>query len=199
MAVIICLAGAAGEDKERLISSLAAELGRRGLKVGLIRAEEQAADRPAVAELRVGPSSLGLRRALEAPLSLDEMAGLYMDGVDLVISEVHLEAKRAKIELVAPGGTPTLLGDPNLRALVGAPAGEHGLPVFAAEDLAGLAGFMMEMIPERGQPPKVRIMLAGKRVPAKGFIQDMVAGTTRSMISSLKGGDRPGRLVVIVE
>jgi hypothetical protein len=47
--------------------------------------------------------------------------------------------------------------------------------------------------------PRLRLVLDGKRIPAKEFVQDILAQTIRAMVGSLRGGDRPGRLEVYIE
>jgi hypothetical protein len=195
MAYVICILGDERASEE-VARGLAGELEAAGLEVGLILPRAQAPSGASL-ELGVGEGVLELRRRGVVP-ELDELEGLYGEGLDVLLTLAHPQARRAKIEVCAPGQEPAHLDDPGLRAVVGQGVTAGRLPVFAPGELAPLATFLRdEVIPAR-EPDRVRVVLGGRRLPIKGFVQDFVGQTLRAMIRTLKGGERPGRLMVFV-
>lgn len=199
MAYAICVAGPAGEDKTEFMQQLAAALEARGLKTGLLsRAENEGAAAFWSASVQVAGGALSLQRSQPTDLSLEEMLGRFFYDLDLVLCQGFDEEKRAKIEWLPGGGQAQLAKDPGLRAVVSGENADTEKPLFGPNDLAGLAGYLSkEVIPQR-QPPRLRVVLGGKRIPAKEFVQDILADTIRAMVGSLKGGDRPGRLEIFI-
>lgn len=199
MATTICMIGEDRPEKRAAVDSLAQELGRRGYKVGVIRPEpELAAPRPK-ALLRVADGRMELSRPLDRPMELEEITGRYLDDLDVVLSEAHPDAKRPKVAYAAEGSTPGLAEDPGLVAVVGGGDEPGKAGRFAPDDIAGLADLLEPRLGPPARPAKVRILIDGRRVPAKRFIQDIVAGTLGSLIGSLKGGDRPGPMTIFIE
>ncbi len=199
MPAVVCLAGPQTPEKDELLRGLAAELGGRGLKLGLVRQAAGPAGPapagPAHAEIEVGPDSLCLRRpGLDRP-SLEAMLTRHCEGLDLVLSELHQDQKVYKLEYCPAGAQPTLLEDPNLKAIV-CPDDRQGGPArFAPGDLAGLADLVQGLLP-RPQQPLLRILVDGKRIPAKEFVQEIVAGTIRALVGTLKGGAGAKRIEI---
>ena len=196
MPYAICVLGPSGEATFAFMEKLAGALTQRGLKVGLI--SPASAPPPALAHLEVGPGSLNLRRPQQSELGLEELLGSYLHELDLVLTSAHPGERRAKIEF-CPEGPPRALDDPGLKVLVSPQAQGGALPCFAPDDLAGLAELVATKLLPSGEPVHTRVVLGGRRLPIKGFVQDIVGSTIRAMIASLKGGDRPGRLSVYID
>lgn len=200
MPAIVCLAGPAGPEKSELLWNLAAELGGRGVKVAVI--DDEPLELPQGRRGVAGAACLsGGRLGLwlnAAELGLLEVAERFFPEADLVLSAALSQEKRPKLEFCPEGQEPTLLDDPGLRAIVGRVQGVDK-PVFDPQNLADLADFVQSELITAGSRRKVRVILGGRNLPIKGFVQDIVGQTVRAMISSLKGGDRPGRLEIYVD
>lgn len=204
MPFAICLAGEASPEKTEFVNDLAAQLEARQVKVGFVR--RQAPDLGAVgARVNLDISQDGTMCLLSggvagvAGASLEELLGRYFAGLDLVICQGFEGEKRPKVEWLPRGGKPSLARDPGLRAVVSAQAVETDKAVYAPGDAAGLAAFLASEVIPKSQPPRMRMVLDGKRIPIKEFVQDILANTIRAMVASLKGGDRPGRLEIYIE
>lgn len=197
MPYVICVAG---NPDPAWWSGLCAELTGRCLKVGLVRkAENPSTGAGQTPELQVSQGSIRLERPDPGPASLESYVSRYLYDLDLVFSEIHEGEKRAKVEFVSPGGSPTLAGDPGLRALIGSGAMEGDLPRFDPTDLAGLADFLQKRVIPEPKADLVRVILEGRRVPANRFVQEIISGTLRGMVTQLKGGERPGRLEIYLD
>lgn len=198
MPTVVCLAGPQGPQFTSLLHGLAAELTRRGLKVGLVSRQQTPADPPAAGallELRLGQDGLSLSHGAWQPPSLPELLARHGQGLDLLLSAVHQDQKVYKIEFCPPGAAPTLLGDPNLKALVSGHPLPAGPPRFSPQDLAGLADVLAGLLPQPGQP-LLRVLVDGRRLPAKDFVQEILANTIRALVGALKGGRDAKRIEI---
>jgi len=198
MAYAVVVAGPAGPDKERMVEALALGLEGEGLCVALV--ESRPEDNAAPPRGRVVQTSQGV--TAQAPgggLSLEELMGRYAAGADVALCLGFDRERRAKVEWVPPGGRPALSGDPGLRAVVGEGVDEAKVAVFPPGQEKALARHLAAEVVPAKTVQKLRVLLGGKRLPAKDFVQDILANTIRAMVASLKGGDRPGRLEVYIE
>jgi molybdopterin-guanine dinucleotide biosynthesis protein B len=200
MAYAICVAGAAGEDKTEFTQQLAAALEAKGVKTGLLlRALDQGAVSFWSASGQLSGGALSLQRSQQTDLSLDEVLGRYFFDLDLVLCQGFDEEKRAKVEWLPEGEQAQLAGDPGLRAVISSRTIDLDKPLFAPDDIKGLADYLINEVIPKSKQPRIRIVLGGKRIPAKEFVQDILADTIRAMVGSLKGGDRPGRLEIFIQ
>jgi hypothetical protein len=199
MPFAICLGGPESKEKDAWLRELIDELSSLGLKTGVIRPRSEQPEPSPAALVRLDDRGISVERNDGGPRDLEQILGRYLSGLDLVFSLAHPAEKRPKIEFCAPGAPPKMLDDPGLRALVSEDNLEAPKPVFSPGDVAGLAGFIAREIMPKREPAVVRILLDGRRIPIKGFVQDILARSIRGMISSLKGGDRPGRLEVFID
>jgi molybdopterin-guanine dinucleotide biosynthesis protein B len=200
MAYAICVAGPSGVEKDEFMQKLAAALEAKGVKTGLLsRADDMGAAALWSASALVNQGTLSLQRSQPADASLDEMLGRYFHDLDAVLCQGFDEEKRAKIEFLPAGGKPVMAGDAGLRAVVSSQGADSDKPVFNPEETGGLAEYLIKEVIPQSEQPVIRVVLGGKRIPAKEFVQDIMASTIRAMISSLKGGDRPGRLEIFIE
>lgn len=198
MPTVVCLAGPQGPQLTSLLHGLAAELTRRGLQVGLISRQQTPATPPAggaLVELRLGQDGLALCHGAWQPPSLAEIVARHGQGLDVLLSEVHQDQKVYKIEYCPPGAEPSLLGDPNLKALVAEQPLPAGPPCFPPQDLADLADLLAGLFPQPARP-LLQVLVDGRRLPAKDFVQEIVASTIRALIGALKGGQDAKRIEV---
>ncbi|MFZ5587186.1 MAG: hypothetical protein ACOZHQ_14805 [Thermodesulfobacteriota bacterium] len=197
MPAVIVLAGPAGADKTAWMRKLAAELARRGRRVMVVSAPPPQPQPPPPsgvgAWLELGPEGYSLRGPAVQPPSLDELMVRHAAGMDLVLSEAPAEAGAHLVEWCPPGAAPVLLDHADLRAVVGEGAPPGGPAVFAPRQVAGLADLILGLAADP-EPSTARILVDGRRLPAKEFVQDIVASAVRALVGSLKGGDKARRV-----
>lgn len=201
MPKVLAVLGSPEEGLLEFAEALAGELESRGRRVGLVQRGAVETGGP-TCRLVLDADGLAVRRrASETGLGtgVDQLAGRYGQGLDILLTTAHPEAKRPKIEFCPPGRLPRHLDDPALRVVVCDQAEAGGKPCFAPGDLAGLADFVERELAPAGPRAHTTVLLDGRRVPIKAFVQDIIAGTIRAMIRSLKGGDRPGRLEIFID
>lgn len=197
MPSVIVLGGPAGEDKSAWMRQLAAVLTGRGRRVLVVSAPPAPTPPPppagAAAWLELGARSYQLRCAAAQPPSLDEILIRHLDGFDLALSELAPSFAAPVLEWLPPGAAPTLADDPNLKAVVGADGGVSGTPVLAPDQVDQAAELILALT-AAPEPRTARLLVDGRRIYIKDFVQDILAGAVRGMVATLKGGERAGRI-----
>ncbi len=187
---LINVLGPAGEDKTAFMRELALALIEVGVKAALLHQGPERA--PAVPSLSLSAGGLSAELPRPRDLGPEELAGLLLEDAGVVLSEVLVKG-RAGIEFCPPGAEPAL-DWPGLKAVVGADGGGKA-PGFPRHDPAALAAHLAaEVVP--AERPAVRMFVGGRRLAAKGFVQQFVAGGVRGMVGSLKGY-QPGRPIAV--
>jgi molybdopterin-guanine dinucleotide biosynthesis protein B len=158
---IFGLAGWSGSGKTTLVTRLLPELTRRGVTVSTLkhahhsfdldqpgkdswRHREAGASEVMIASSRRWALIHEHRGAAEPPL---EALIRQMTPVDLLLVEGFKRGSHAKLEVHRPSlGQPLLCrDDPHIVALASdAPVPGVGVPVFALDDVAGIAGFILD-------------------------------------------------------
>jgi hypothetical protein len=198
MPYAIIVAGEPGPELDSFTEGLAAELERRGRRTAVLRQGPAVEPPPGPsARLETAGGRLNLELA-QGEGTLEELMGRHLAGLDLALCLGWEQERRAKIEL-APSGRPRLADDPGLKAVAGPAGAAPGKPSFDPADPAALAEHLLAEVVPAKERPRLRLVLGGRRIPAKEFVQDILAQTIRAMVGSLRGGDRPGRLEVYIE
>jgi molybdopterin-guanine dinucleotide biosynthesis protein B len=155
---VISIVGKTKSGKTTLIEKLIPALEQRGLKVGTIKHDVHRfdMDKPgkdtfrhfaagARSVLIASPEKLALQKRLDGPVTLDELAGRYMDDVDLVITEGYKSADKPKIEVFRKDAHDAMLCTPadNLAAVVTDDDVDAGCPCFGLDDVDAIADFIM--------------------------------------------------------
>jgi len=154
---IISFVGASGSGKTTLLEKLIPEITRRGLKVGTIKHDVHGfeMDKPgkdswrhkqagAAATIISSPYQIGKVMDVDHDHSLDELAP-FLSHVDIVLSEGYKRERKPKIEVFRPEvrEEPLCRDDEHLLALITNAPVDLGVPRFSADDIEGLADFLI--------------------------------------------------------
>ena len=206
MAPIITFIGGHIEERKTLVSQVINHLTSFGYKVAAIKSTDEGGqepgDMPSVLEkeeqhsagvddmLAITPGRMILRTKNEQ-LPLSTLAHRYFPDVDIVIGEGFATARRvAKIEVVHDRkqmlrkevhGVIALATDLDI-------AGER---VYRLHEAKEIAAFLQLKFLADKEPSAmvVSLLLNGKRIPLKKFVQEALAGTVVGFINSLKLAD----------
>ena len=152
MPPILSIIGKSGSGKTTLIEKLIPELKQRGYRIGTIKHTEHEIDldsrgkdswrhKAAGAETVVlaAPHGISLVREVRS-CELDALAA-YFEDIDLIITEGFKRGNRPKIEIfrTAAHQEPIFSGSPDLIAMVTDSGTERDVPLFALDDIAGIA------------------------------------------------------------
>lgn len=154
---VVSIVGNSGAGKTTLLEKLISELVRRGLRVGTIKHDVHGfeMDRPgkdswrhkqagASTTIISSPSRIGMVKDVDHDHRPEELAALLSD-MDLVLVEGFKKGSQPKIEIFRPETAkfPLCQGDEHLLALVSEASVDCGVPLFAPEDITGLADFIL--------------------------------------------------------
>jgi len=220
MPPIVALIGRPDCGKTTLLEKLLPELRGRGLRVGTIKhhVHDFAMDTPGKdtwrhkqAGARVvalsSPTGIGIIRDADRDSDPRELAARYFADLDLVIAEGYKASSLPKIEVFRAAGnaTPLEKHSPHLIATVSDTEIRPGLPCFGLEDVASLADFLVRtfLTPTDSGPDSdtlaVTLMVNGMAVPLKDFVAQFIGNTVQGMVSSLKGGEQAGEIVLHIK
>ena len=199
MPAIVCLAGPDGPEKNKILQGIAKEITGRGLKASIV--EELVSGSPeghdGIDTVTVGQGGFSVSLG-GGPLSLIQFAERFLYDSQVVLAGAGSDEKRPKLEY-CPDGKPTLQKDPGLRGYISPMPVAGGKKCFAPTDFAEMADYILEELTPKKEPVIARVLIDGKNLPIKYFVQDIVASTIKAMIGSLKGGDRQGRMEIFLD
>ncbi len=207
MIPIVCFVGKSDSGKTTFLEKVIAELKGRGYRVGVVKHDTHASepDRPGKDTWRLRRAGAGrvilssaryltLVEEVEEELGLEEIAGRYLNDVEIVLTEGYKRSPYPKVEVCRAERSRELLCSPEeLLAVVSDLRFDLPCPQFDLDDARGVADLLEERFLRRpgrtgeASPPVV-LRVDGRPVPLKPFIQEMLAGAVRGLLGALKGG-----------
>ncbi|MHB0868022.1 MAG: molybdopterin-guanine dinucleotide biosynthesis protein B [Chloroflexota bacterium] len=168
MPPIISVVGRSDSGKTTFLEKLIPALKSRGLRVAVVKHDSHGfeMDRPgkdtwrlrqagADAVMISAPAQMALiRSGLERELSLDELADLVGDAVDLVLTEGYKSGNKIKIEVSRRpiAGGELLCGPEELLAVVADGPRPVDVPQFDLEDAGGVAELIVSYLEGQRRP-----------------------------------------------
>jgi len=202
MLPIVSVVGRSDSGKTTLIEKLIPELLKRGYRVGTIKhhahpleLDKQGKDswRHAKAGAAVcmvaGSSQILLTRSTNGEMDVRLLAGLYMDEVDLLITEGYKKKDFPKIEVHRQDSGEDLLCGPddNLFAVVSDADLDCPAPRLGTTDIKKLADLLEDRFLRKEEEPRVTLIVDDRPVSLKPFLRDMLSGAVRGLIRALRG------------
>jgi len=206
MIPIVSIVGTSDSGKTTLIEKLVPELVRRGYRVATIKHDihgfevdregkdswrhKQAGAHTVVIS---SPQKLAIIRDVDHDADLEELRDRYIQDADIILSEGFKRNSQAKIEVFRKETRRELLctKEDNLLAVATNQPLNTGVPCFGLDDARGLVGLIEEKFLQGKEPPRVRLKVNGKEIALSPFVERMILGTVRGMVSSLKGCEAP--------
>ncbi len=201
MTAIVSFIGWQDSTKNTLASSVVTHLKRMGLRVAVIKSSDKSnirfdtndtdrcAHRRAGADevMLIAPDQMVLLASAKQ-LSLTTLAHRYFSDADIVIGEGFKEARQiAKIEVVT---NPEQQLRREVRGVI-AVATDLDISadyVFRLNEAAEIAEFIRKRFidNERKRPDKTALLVNGRKIVLKRFIQESLAGVVAGYVESLK-------------
>ena len=210
MPPIVSIVGKSKSGKTTLIGNLLGELKSRGYRVATIKHAPQGmtfddSDKDSWHHIQSGseatavasPDRIVLIKPVTPEVTLDEVAGLFGEDYDIILTEGFKESNAPKIEVHRRQvGSP--LG--SLRKLIAIVTDEPlktKTRQFSLQDVKGLADLLEEGFIK---PQRERTLLYVNDAPVSlsTFPKDFVTNTLVAMVSSLKGVEKVRSLKVLV-
>ncbi len=209
MVPIVCLVGASNSGKTTYLEKLIPVLTQRGYRVGTVKhdvhgfqMDHEGKDtwrhREAGAQTVgiLSPTRIASIRATEEEMDLAQFVGRTFWNEDLVLTEGFKRSPFPKIEVFRAAVEPhpiCTLKD-HLVAVVTDDQVDVEVPVFSFEAVTAVADFIEERFLKDRKKADVQIFLDGKKLPMNHFVEDIVAGGIRGMLSTLRGWESPGKI-----
>lgn len=211
MPPIVSIVGKSKSGKTTLIENLIGELKSRGYRVATIKHAPQGmsfdeSDKDSWRHLKAGseataigsPDKIVLVKPVAPDITLDEIAYLFGEDYDIILTEGFKEGNAPKIEVHRRQVGPPFGSIKKLVAIVTDEPLETKTRQFSPQDIRGLADLIEEGFIK---PQRERIALYINDVPISlsAFPRDIITNTLVAMVSSLKGVGVVRSLKVLVK
>lgn len=192
---VISIVGKSESGKTTLLEKLIPELKRRGYRVGSVKHAQEVefapgkdSERHLAAGAEITAVASPERIVVMKPAgeqSLDEIAALLGDGLDIILCEGFKAADAPKLEVHRKGHGPLLEGLTRLVGVVTDEPLDNGVRQFATGDVAGIADLLEKgfILPQRNS---LDLYVNAKKVHLSQFPRQFINDVVLAMAASLK-------------
>jgi molybdopterin-guanine dinucleotide biosynthesis protein B len=212
MIPVISVVGRSNVGKTTFLEKVVKELKDRGYRVAVIKHDTHGfeIDQPGKDSWRMTQagsdvvvlSSADKMAMIKKPgqeLSLDQLAALVEDGVDIIISEGYKSADKPKIEVLRSGVSDKILSQ--VQELVTLVTDQHidmGVPQFAHDDVSGMVDLLVERFLGQQKEADASLSVNGNPVPIKIFVKDVFIRTITGLVATLHGTEDAKEIKVTI-
>lgn len=208
MGPIVSIVGKSGSGKTTLLEKVVAELTKRGYNVGTIKHDvhgfeidyegkdswrhKKAGARTVVLS---SPDKLAVIKDVDEEWNPFLLASSFVNDTDIIITEGYKKADYPKIEVIRKAKSTKSIcrKDKNLIAVASDIRFKcKDTPCVDINDAKGIANLIEKrFLQKEASREKTYLMVNGKRVSLKPFIDKLLAEAVKGMIESLKGCKNP--------
>lgn len=211
MVPIVSIVGKSDSGKTYLLEKLVSILVARGYRIATVKHDIHGfeIDREgkdswrhkqagAATVVLSSPTKIAVIKDLSEELDLEQIRSGWINEADLILTEGYKRAHYPKVEvsLFKHAGQLICSGEDRLVAVVCNQPISPGVPVFQESQIGELGDLLEERFLKNRTEPKVQVLIEGKPLEMKPFVQEIVWRTCRGFFSSLKGWDPAGEVVV---
>lgn len=212
---VVSLVGKPDSGKTTLLEKLIPELKHQGYKVGTIKhhVHEFEMDKPGKDTWRhkqagantvvlSSPTGIGLVRDTKKDSTIEELVARYFHDVDIIITEGYKRAPMPKIEVFRSTAHKTPLEDRDetwvaLISDVEMP-NEKNIPIFKIDNIPDIASFLIEQFITLAPKQNITLLVNGKSIPLNSFVKNFIKHTVTGMTTSLKGCEKPKKIIITI-
>jgi len=201
MIPVISVVGSSNTGKTTFLEKVVKELKSRGYGVAVIKHDSHGfdIDHPGKDSWRLAQagsdvvvlSSADKMALIKKPaeeMTLEQLAEMVMDGVDIIITEGYKGADKPKIEVYRSGFSDGILSrKEELVALVSDKHFDMDVPQFTADDANGVVDLIVEKFLSRPVEEEISLSVNGNDIGFKPFVRDAFIKTISGMVSTLHG------------
>lgn len=198
MPPIVSVVGNSKSGKTTLIEKLLGELKSRGYKVATIKRAQEVTIGDVGKDSRrhlqagsgatavVSPGELFLVKPVPADITLDEIASIFGEDYDIIVTEGFKQDKAPKIEVHRKETGPLLTNIKNLIAIVTDESLETSVRQYDLNDVKGIADLLEEgfVLP---QEESCSLYINDTPITLSTFPREFITSVMVAMASSLKG------------
>ena len=203
MPPIVSIVGKSDSGKTTLLEKLVGEIRSRGYRVGSIKHDTHGFDidhegkdswrhkkAGSSAVIISSPNKIALIKDTEEDKPIDDLAAQYLQDLDIIFTEGYKRENKPKIEVFRKDMHRERLcqDDDNLIAMATDQHFDLSVPCFDINDVEGLAGFVEERFLKPVRTASVSLVMDGRYVSLKPFIEEMFVNSISGMVEALKGG-----------
>lgn len=198
MAPIVSIIGKSKSGKTTLIEKLIPELKSRGYRVATIKhtPDDVTLDEPGKdswRHIQAGSEATIIWTSTQvtlikpiAEVTIEEMAQLFAEDYDIVLTEGFKQDSAPKIEVHRQQVGPPLKNVKKLAAIASDEPLDTNVRQFSLDDIAGLVD-LLEMGFIRPKENRLTLLVNDSDIPISGFPRDYIAGILAAMASGLRG------------
>ncbi len=202
MVPIVSIVGKSGSGKTTLIVKIISGLKRRGYRVGVIKHDAHGFEidregKDSWKQKKAGAATVALSSPAKFAVIKDvaeewppeRIISSYLSDVDVIVAEGFKKSPFPKIEVVRKENStrPVCGRDKSLIALVTDAGLKAKVPVFGLNEHARITSFIVREVIKKHSPAKVSLVVDGRHVELKPFIENLIKDGVQGMIRSLKG------------
>ncbi|MBI5049105.1 MAG: molybdopterin-guanine dinucleotide biosynthesis protein B [Deltaproteobacteria bacterium] len=208
MVPIVSFVGKSGSGKTTLLEKVVAELTGRGYKVGTIKHDVHGFEidcegkdswrhkrAGAATVVLSGPGKIAVIKDVDEEWDPARLGFSFIDGVDIIITEGYKKAGHPKIEVIrkAKSTKPICRKDKNLIAITSDIKFKcRDIPCIDINDAKGIANLIEKRFLQKQVHGEIAdLIINGKQITLKPFIQGMLVETIKGMLKPLKGCSNP--------
>lgn len=211
MIPIISIVGTSDSGKTTLLEKLIPELVNKGYRVATIKhdvhgfdADKEGKDSWRHKKAGAGttiissPKKIAVISDTGRDLNLEEIRARYVQDADIIISEGYKKEAYPKIEVARKAQNRELVcaEDKNLIAVASDFPIKVKVPLVDINDAKGLADIIEKKVIKGSRPEGIELVVNGKAVPLKPFIEEFLNNSITGAISALKGCKKPEEIVI---
>lgn len=211
MVPVVSIVGLSGSGKTTLLEKAVSELTNRGYRVGTVKHDAHGFDidhegkdswrhkkAGAVTVALSSPKKFAVIKDVKKEWTPERIIASYLGDVDVVITEGFKQSPFPKIEVVrkAVSAKPVCAGDERLMAFASDMKIRTRLPLYDIDDYKGVADLIEERIIKTHRGATVSLVVDGRAVSLKPFIENLIREGVIGMINSLKGCEDPDRMEI---
>jgi molybdopterin-guanine dinucleotide biosynthesis protein B len=212
MIPVISVVGRSNVGKTTFLEKAVKELKDRGYRLAVIKHDIHGfeVDQPGKDSWRLtqagsdvvvlsSAEKMAMVKKPDQELSLDQLAALVADVVDIIISEGYKSADKPKIEVLRAGVSDKVLSkEQELIALVTDQHIDLNVPQFAPDDISGVVDLLVERFLGQQKEADVSLSVNGNPVPIKIFVKDVFINTITGLVATLHGTENAKEIKVTV-
>ena len=218
MIPIVSIVGKSGSGKTTLLEKVVAELTNRRYRVGTIKHDVHGFEidyegkdswrhkkAGAATVVLSGPDKIAVIKDVEEEWHPDKLISSFIEGADIIITEGYKRASYPKIEVVrkAKSLKPICKRDKNLIGIASdIKFKSRDVPYVNINDFKGVADLIEDRFLKKQSTigkSKTNLIVNGRNISLKPFIEGLLTESVKGMVSSLKGCNNPKNIEIKIK